>query len=114
VSNFDPTDLRGQERNKAEQDAKKRLVQAVEDEDLKWLVSSRRGRRIAWRLLSEAGVFRSSFSQNAMQMAFNEGHRNYGNKLLAAIIALCPEQFQAMQREALNGRDSDGNGNQSN
>jgi hypothetical protein len=49
-----------------------------------------------------------------MQMAFNEGTRNYGNKLLAAINALCPELYTAMQKEALNGRDSDGNGNHTN
>lgn len=114
MSTFDPTDLRGQERDKAELEAKKRLIQEAEDQDIKWLASSRRGRRIVWRLLAEAGVFRSSFNPSAMQMAFNEGNRNYGNKLLAAIIALCPEQFHVMQREALNGRDSDGNGKQSN
>jgi len=114
VSTFDPTDLRGQERDKAELKARQRLVQEVENQDTKWLMSSRRGRRIIWRLLSEAGVYRSSFNTNAMQMAFAEGNRNYGNKLLAAINALCPEQYHVMQREAVNDRDSDGNGDHSN
>lgn len=113
MSTFDPTDLRGNERNKAEQEAKKRLAQEVEDEDLKWLMASKRGRRIVWRLLEVAGVFRISFNTNAMQMAFNEGNRNYGNKLLNSIHMLSPELYPVMVREALNGRD-DGNGKQSN
>lgn len=114
VSTFDPIDLSGQERNKAELVAKRRLAQAGENEDLKWLMASKRGRRIAWRLLEEAGIFRISFNTNAMQMAFNEGNRNYGNKLLNSIHTLCPELYPVMLKEALNGRDSDGNGNQSN
>jgi hypothetical protein len=113
VSTFDPIDTRELDRNKAEGDAKKRLAKTVEDEDLKWFMSDRRGRRIVWRLLSDAGVFRSSFNTNAMTMAFNEGNRNYGNKMLAGINAVCPGRFQEMQREALNGRD-DGTGKQSN
>jgi hypothetical protein len=113
VNHFDPIDLKGQEDFKAEQAAKKRIAQEAEDQDLKWLMAGKRGRRIVWRLLSEAGVFRSSFNANAMTMAFNEGHRNYGTRLLAAIMAICPELFHVMQSEALNGRN-DGNGNQSN
>lgn len=110
----DPTDLRGQERDRGELKAQRRLAQEVEEQDLKWLMANKRGRRIVWRLLEEAGVFRISFNTNAMQMAFNEGTRNYGNKLLNSIHMLCPELYPVMQREALNGRDSDGNGNQSN
>lgn len=113
MSTFDPTDLAGQERDKAEQKAKNRLVQEVEAEDLKWLMASKRGRRIVWRLLEEAGVFRISFNTNAMAMAFAEGNRNYGNKLLNSIHLLCPELYPVMVREVKNGRN-DGNGNQSN
>jgi hypothetical protein len=109
VSTFDPTDLRGQERNKAELEAKRRLVQEVENEDLKWLMGSKRGRRIVWRLLEEAGVYRISFNTNAMQMAFAEGNRNYGNKLLNSVMLTCPELYPVMVREVKNGRD-DGNG----
>jgi hypothetical protein len=49
-----------------------------------------------------------------MQMAFAEGNRNYGLKLLNSIQMLTPELFPVMVREVKNGRDSDGNGNQSN
>lgn len=99
---YDPIDTRGQEVDKAEAAERKRIVQANEDDDFKWLMSNKRGRRIVWRLLEQAGVFRISFSQNSMQMAFNEGGRNYGNKILAQIHLLCPELYPAMQKESTN------------
>lgn len=58
------------------------------------------GRRIIWRLLVDVGVFRYSFNTNAMQMAFNEGSRNVGLKILDAIKRYCPATYDAMAREA--------------
>lgn len=114
MSTFDPTDLRGQERDAAEVQAKKRIAKEQEEKDLKWLMASPKGRRIAWRLMEEAGVFRISFNPNAMTMAFAEGNRNYGIKLFASIQELCPELYPVMVREATSVRNSDGNGKQSN
>jgi hypothetical protein len=104
---YDPTDIQQQQRDKAEEQAKKRLAQMSEEDDFKWLMSSRRGRRIVWRLLEQAGVFHISFSQNSMQMAFNEGRRNYGNKILNQIHLLCPELYPAMLKEATHGNRTD-------
>lgn len=114
MSTYDPIDLQGQEREKAEEQAKKRNLQKDEDDDFKWLMSSKRGRAIVWRLLEQAGVFRISFNSNSMQMAFNEGTRNYGNKILNMIHTLCPELYPTMLREATNGRHDDGNADHSN
>lgn len=114
MNSYDPTDLRGQEREKADDAARKRVAQEQEDKDFKWLMASRQGRRIVWRLLEQAGVFRLSFSQNSMQMAFNEGGRNYGNKMLAQVHTLCPELYPVMVREATNGRIDDGTADHSN
>jgi hypothetical protein len=112
VSDYDPTDLRGQEARKAEKAARDRLAREVEDGDLKWLASSKRGRRIIWRLLTQAGVFRLSFNPNALQMAFNEGNRNFGNWLLDRFNALCPELYAGMVKEnSANVRNSDDDGN---
>lgn len=83
-----------------------------EEQDLKWLMSSKRGRRIVWRLLEQAGVFRLSFNPNAMQMAFNEGGRNYGNRTLGQIHAYCSELYPVMVKENTDGND--GNGRKSN
>ena len=100
MSEFDPHDLRGQEREKADKATLERLARETEEADIKWLMGSKRGRRIVWRLLSQSGVFKLSFSTNAMQMAFAEGNRNFGNHTMALIHAHCPELYPVMVREA--------------
>lgn len=112
MSNYDPLDLRGQERDRADKELRERLERQNEEADVKWLMSSKRGRRIVWRLLDHAGVFRSSFNTNAMSMAFAEGGRNYGLRMLGMVHTLCPEQYPAMMKEqASNERtNDDGNG----
>jgi hypothetical protein len=107
MSSFDPLDIRGQERAKEDAQKRDRLAQVNEAEDFKWLMSSKRGRRTMWRLLDQAGVFRLSFNTNALTMAFSEGNRNYGLRLLALIHTLCPELYPTMQKEQKNDRDAD-------
>lgn len=102
MSNYDPLDVRGQERAKADKDSREKLVRENEEVDVKWLMGSKRGRRIVWRLLDRAGVFRLSFNTNAMQMAFAEGNRNEGLRTLAQIHALCPELYPVMVKEQTN------------
>lgn len=77
-----------------------RLIAQREVDDLKWLMSNKRGRRIAYQLLHDAGVFRISFSNDALQMAFNEGNRNNGLKILNTIIVHCPTRYAEMIEEA--------------
>lgn len=102
MSSFDPLDLRGQERAKEETQQRDRLAKVNEDEDFKWLMGSKRGRRVVWRLLDRTGVFRLSFNTNSMAMAFAEGNRNEGLRVLGQIHALCPELYPVMMKEQLN------------
>ena len=102
MSNHDPFDINGQERTREDQHVRARMVRETEEADLKWLMGSKRGRRIVWRLLDRAGVFRLSFNTNAMQMAFAEGNRNEGLRMLAQIHALCPELYPVMVKEQTN------------
>ena len=95
----DPTDLAGQELARQELKGRERESEREERDDTKWLMSTRRGRRIVWRQLERAGVFRISFNTNAMQMAFNEGTRNEGLKLLVTVQAACPDQYTLMLQE---------------
>ena len=81
---------------------KARFAALREAEDVKWLMSSKRGRRIVNSLLQKAGVFRSTFNTNALQMSFNEGNRNTGLQLLAAITEACPERYAEMLEESKN------------
>jgi hypothetical protein len=99
VSNYDPLDLRSQDRSKAERELRERLARENEEADLKWLMGNKRGRRVIWRLLDQAGVFRSSFNTNAMTMSFAEGHRNYGLRILGLVHTQCPELYPTMMKE---------------
>ncbi|AZY53029.1 hypothetical protein [Bordetella avium] len=99
MSYEDPTDIRRQERAQADTDLRRRLVQDAEEADFKWLMGSKRGRRIVWRFLERAGVYRLSFNTNAMAMAFAEGNRNEGLRILAQIHTLCPELYAVMVKE---------------
>lgn len=110
VSTYDPTDLRKQEVDREAEATRLRLAAEVEELDVKWLMGSKRGRRIMWRLLEQAGVFQLSFDTNAMRMAFNEGNRNFGNRTLKLIYGTCPELFAVMLKESNDGSRSDGNG----
>ena len=100
----DPFDIAGQEQAAKERELYARLERESEESDFRWLMNSRRGRRIVWRLLEQSGVFRSSYSPTAMQMAFNEGHRNYGNRTLALIHQYCAELYSIMVKENTNAR----------
>jgi len=96
----DPLDFEGNDLQDQQRKEVANLELQKDAEDLKWLMSSKRGRRIVNRLLQNAGVFRVSFHTNALQMSFNEGNRNSGLKLLAAITEHCPDRYAEMIDEA--------------
>lgn len=74
-------------------------------DDLRWLMSDKRGRRIIRRFLGEYGVYRISMVQaDAQGTAFNEGRRSCGLQLLDALTQHCPDKFVLMQEEHLNAR----------
>lgn len=102
MSNYDPTDIKSQERKQEDAALRKTLAKDTEESDLKWLMGSKRGRRIVWRLLDRAGVFRSSWNTNSMTMAFVEGTKNEGYRTLAMIHAICPELYSTMAKEQAN------------
>jgi hypothetical protein len=99
MSDFDPMDINAQGRSKADADVRGKLAQQTEMDDVKWLMSNKRGRRIVWRQLEQAGVFQLSFNATAMVMAFNEGRRSEGLRVLAQIHKSCPEQYVTMMQE---------------
>ena len=107
MSDYDPLDLQGQELSKSEKEVREKIALENEQADIKWLMGNKRGRRVVWRLLNQSGVFRLSFNTNAMQMAFAEGNRNFGNRTLSMIHLLCPELYPVMVKEQQNDRIAD-------
>lgn len=96
---YDAFDLRAQEAVREDAEEKAKLRARLEIDDLKWLMSNKRGRRVMHGLLERAGVWRLSFHTNALQMAFNEGTRNEGLALLAKLSEHCPELYSLMLKE---------------
>lgn len=101
MSEYDPTNE--QQQGEAHEESAKvaRLRRLEEIGDIRWLMSEERGRRLVWRLLAMTGVYRSSFNSSGSVMAFNEGQRNIGLKLVADIHEACPEQYTRMRKEAI-------------
>lgn len=97
---YDPLDIRGQETDQVE--AAKRAALRARDlaDDIRWLMSNKRGRRIAFWLLELAGVYRTSFTGNSNSTFFNEGMRNVGLALMKQIDTTCPQHYITMLDEA--------------
>lgn len=95
----DPFDLPGLERAREERSEKDKLAAQLVAGDLKWLMEQKRGRRIVWRWLEEAGVYRSSFNTSGSVMAFNEGMRNFGLRILSQVMEAAPGTFATMLEE---------------
>ncbi|WP_298540690.1 hypothetical protein [uncultured Limnobacter sp.] len=65
-------------------DAQKQRIKKIEEDDFRWLMADKRGRRIMWRLLERTRVYQSSFTGNS-QTFFLEGTRNVGLMLISDI-----------------------------
>ena len=88
-------------KQRAQIDQARQLKQQQAAADLQWLMADERGRRLMWGWLADAGVFRSTYTGEALSGAFNEGQRNAGLRLHAAVMQHCPEQFVSMLAESV-------------
>ncbi len=88
----DPDQVKGREGRQKIREAQKRAALAR-------LMSDAEGRMWMWDLLSLCGVYHSSFSREALSMAFSEGRRDIGLHLVAQIHKLAPEQYVRMTQE---------------
>lgn len=86
-------------------------LEAEQLDDIRWLMSSRRGRRIMWRILSHCGTFARTLDTNALLMASNEGKRSVGSSLFGLVMQACPEQYVAMTEEMKPKKKGEEDGN---
>lgn len=98
MSHYDPFDLAGQQRATRDTAERSKSRHNEEIDDVKWLMGSKRGRRIVWRWLERTGVFRSSFTGNS-ETYFREGARNIGLMLMALINEAGPDLYATMVKE---------------
>lgn len=87
-----PVDLtRQQEQRLSEERFAMRREQELDD--IAWLMSEHRGRRLMFRLLSMSNVFSSSFTGNS-ETFFNEGRRVIGTTLMKDIVDAGLEELE--------------------
>lgn len=98
MSNEQTFDILSQRRPDSPDADQAKLDERQASEDLKWLMADKRGRRFMWRLLSDTGLFRSSFTGNS-QTFFLEGRRDVGLKQLNNVMDDCPHRFNEMMKE---------------
>ena len=92
-------------KNSASENRKKKRDREIAD--FKKVLSMVEGRRFIWRLMAEAGVFRSSFNLSDLAMSNNEGRRDMGLLLLNEMLAVSPNSFIQAQREAVSDYKSE-------
>jgi hypothetical protein len=85
----------------------RKLAREVEDADIRWLMSSKRGRRIVWRLLEQSELFAQEFRPDGLWLAFAAGRRHFGGSILEQIHSLCPELWPVMVKERKHDRNDD-------
>lgn len=90
----DPEQVKGRKDKQKTRDLQKKAA-------LRAIMSEPGGRMWMWDLLAACGVYHSSFSSDALFMAFNEGRRDIGNHLIAEINRLDggPELYRRMASE---------------
>ena len=81
---------------------KKSRRQAKRDQeldDLRNILDMSGGRNFIWRLLTECGVYRTSYTGEALETAYNEGKRQMGLWALEEIFSASPHTYALMQKE---------------
>lgn len=72
-----------------------------ETDDLKFLLGTPQGRRYIYRKINECGVFLPNVNTNS-QIYVREGQRFVGLKLFEEVLAIDPDYFALMMKEAQN------------
>lgn len=93
----------------AEQEAnrKARLKQQAEDADLVWLMELPQGRRVMWRLLGIAGLYRNPMLGDGDALTnFRCGKQAVGQELVANVHRLCPGYYFEMVKEQQHSDDA--------
>lgn len=106
MSEYDPTDLKDLDRRQADKAARSKASKDTEEEDIKWLMKTKQGRRVMWTLLERCGTFGDPFNTNAMLMASNAGQQRVGRAYFATVQSVAPEQYLPMVKEAKERNDN--------
>jgi len=76
-----------------------KVVELQRREVISGIMSVGPGRKWMCELLESCHCFATSFSDIGLRMAFCEGQREVGIRLLSDIMSACPDQYITMMRE---------------
>lgn len=96
---IDPLDLSEQEAAEARRGDAMRLQRLTEVDDLKWLMSDKRGRRIMAWLLNKTGMLAIDFQPDALLTAFKEGRRSLGVEVTRDLVEHTLDEYNRMTKE---------------
>lgn len=85
---FNPTDLDALDAQRSTAKEQSRFESAIVLDDIRWLMSGKRGRRFMWRLLGDAGLYQQSFDGNTNWSIFKEGKRSLALLLVGQIHSI--------------------------
>lgn len=94
-----PADTGEQDERRITGKAASELARQQEKDDVGWLMTHREGRRIVWRVLARAGIYRIAYHQNDRDEAFQLGQQALGFEAFAEINTVCPNLYIKMLQE---------------
>lgn len=99
MNHYDPLDTASQDKQRSDALLAEELAAQTEVGDVKWLMGSKRGRRMVWNILDRASLFGSSFNPNSMTMAHAEGSKSEARRWQRLAIFHCADLFTLMLKE---------------
>lgn len=93
---FDASDL---EQVDSKKDVASRRDKAFKDV-VASILSTPSGRAWLWSVFQSCHMFQTSFSGDALRLAFAEGERNVGLRLLAQVMSANPDAWTLMMKES--------------
>jgi hypothetical protein len=99
MADFNPFDREAKTEVRTAEQKREREQQLA---DTLFVMADPAGRRFMHRLLSRAGLYRSSFDVDPHRTSFNEGERNIGLFLMAEIMQVAAHQYAEMLEEQRN------------
>lgn len=82
------------------EDHERRLKEENDNNDLRWVLSDKRGRRVVWKFLEFCGVFKTTFNNSGSVMCKLEGQRTVGLFILDMVTLADQSKLFLMMQDA--------------
>lgn len=95
----------GEQRAVKKRKSKAKLRQERSDENFRKILKMYEGRELLFEILEMAGIYQTTFSEEASITAFQEGMRQIGLRLIAKIDHVDQNAYATMRREWLKRKE---------